>query len=70
MNGESSREACTLPYIKWIAGGNLLSDSGNSNRGSVMAWKGEMMGMVGRFRMKGTCVHLWLIHIDVRQKPA
>ena len=42
MNGESSREGCTLLYIRWIAGGNLLSDSGNSNRGSVMAWKGEM----------------------------
>ena len=25
----------TLPYVKSIANGNLLYDSGNSNRGSV-----------------------------------
>ena len=25
----------TLPYVKQIANGNLLCDSGNSNRGSV-----------------------------------
>jgi len=25
----------TIPYIKQIANGNLLYDSGNSNRGSV-----------------------------------
>ena len=25
----------TLPYVKWIANGNLLYGSGNSNRGSV-----------------------------------
>ena len=24
-----------LPYVKWIANGNLLYGSGNSNRGSV-----------------------------------
>ena len=24
---------CTLTYVKWIASGNLLHDSGNSNRG-------------------------------------
>ena len=31
MNGESSMEAYTLPYVKQIANGNLLYDSGNSN---------------------------------------
>ena len=25
----------TLPYVKYIANGNLLYDSGNANRGSV-----------------------------------
>ena len=29
-NGESSMEKCTLPYVKWIASGNLLYDSGTS----------------------------------------
>ena len=35
MNGESSKEACTLPYVKQIAHGNLLYESGNSNQGSI-----------------------------------
>ena len=25
----------TLPYVKWIANGNLLYGSGNSNRGCI-----------------------------------
>ena len=35
MNGESSMEADTLTFVKQIASGNLLSDSGNSNQGPV-----------------------------------
>ena len=35
MNGDSSMEAHTLPYVKQIANGNLLYDSGNPNRGSI-----------------------------------
>ena len=31
MNGESSMEAYTLPYVKQIANGHLLYDPGNSN---------------------------------------
>ena len=34
----------TLPYEKWIAKGNLLYVSGNSNRGSVSTKRGEMEG--------------------------
>jgi len=34
-SGERSMEAYTLPYVKQIASGNLLYDSGNSNQGSV-----------------------------------
>ena len=34
-NGESTTETYTLPYVKWIAGRNLLYDSGNSNQGSA-----------------------------------
>ena len=34
-HGESSMEAYTLPYVKQIASGNLLYDSGNSNWGSM-----------------------------------
>ena len=35
MNRERSMEAYTLPYVKKIANGNLLYDSGNLNLGSV-----------------------------------
>ena len=32
----------TLPYVKYIANGNLLYTSGNSNRGSVSTYRGEV----------------------------
>ena len=35
MNGESSMETYTLPYVKQITSGNLLYDSGKSNWGSM-----------------------------------
>ena len=35
MNGESSMEADTLTFVKQIASGNLLSDSGNTDLGPV-----------------------------------
>ena len=34
----------TLPYVKWIANGNLLFKSGNPNRSSVSMWKGGIGG--------------------------
>ena len=33
-NGENSMETYTLPYVKEMASGNLLYDSGNSNQAS------------------------------------
>ena len=39
-------------------------------RGSVPTWRGGMWReMGGRFKMEGTYVYLWLIHVDVWQKP-
>ena len=35
MNGESSMEIYTQPYIKQITSGNSVYDSGNTNQGSV-----------------------------------
>ena len=35
MNGESSMETYTLPYVKQIANGSLLCDTGNPNWDSV-----------------------------------
>ena len=40
--------------------------SGNSNRGSVSTyWGGIGREMGGRFKREGTCVYLWLIHVEV-----
>ena len=50
--------------------GNLPYDSGNSNRASVKTSRGGMGRKVGgRFKREGTYVYLWLIHVDVWQKP-
>ena len=37
MNGKSSMEAYTLPYVKYVDSRNLLYDTGNANQGSVIA---------------------------------
>ena len=34
-------EMYTLPSVKYIASGDLLYDSGNSNQGSVTTWGGR-----------------------------
>ena len=59
-------EAHTLLYVKWIAIGCLLYASRNSNQGSVTTLR---VGMPGRFKREGMYVYLWLIHVDVWQKP-
>ena len=40
MDGESSMETYTLPYVKQITNGNLPYDSGNPNQGSVTIERG------------------------------
>ena len=58
-NGESSMETYILLCVKWIANGNLLYDSVNSNQGSVTTQRGGMGWEVGgRFKRKGTYVYL------------
>ena len=76
MNGESSMETYTLPYVKQTTSGNLMYDAGNQK--SVLCdnlegwggvgWGGEGGG--GQFRREGTQVCLWPIHVDVWQKPS
>ena len=70
MYGESNMETY-IPYVKQIVNGNLLYDSGNSNRGSATIQRGGMgRQMGGIFKREGTYVYLWLIHIDIWQKTA
>ena len=57
-----------IPYhisLKWIASGNLLITQG-AQPGTL--WKPRGGG--GRFKREGTYEYPWLIHADVRQKPA
>ena len=49
-----------------MAGGNLLCDSGNSDKGSVSGWRGGMGREMERgFRRERIYVYLWLIHVEV-----
>ena len=58
-------ETYTLPYVKYIA-----SDTGSSAWCSVATQRGVMRWEVGgAFRREGVCVYLWLIHVDVWEKP-
>ena len=68
-NWENSTETYTLPYVKWIASGTLLFDTGSSTQCSVTTQKGgEGQDLGERFKKEETYVYLWLIHI-VWQKP-
>ena len=54
-----------LPCAKQRASGNSLYDAGRSTLSSVTTWRGGMGG-----REDQPHVYLWLIHVDVWQKPA
>ena len=70
MNWKSNTEKYTFLYVKQIASGNLLYDSGISNL--VLCDKLEGWDGVGGGREVqgggGICICWWLIHVDVWQK--
>ena len=65
-NGETSMETYTLPYVKYIASGNLLYDAGRSNP-TEKGGRGWEAG--GSYKKEGSYLYLWLIHVDTWQKP-
>ena len=68
INQESSLETGTLSYVKQTADGNLPYDTGSSARccDDLECWD----GLAGReVQERGTHVYLWLIHVDVWQRP-
>ena len=68
MDGESSMETYTLPYVKQITSGNFPYDAGSSKPeicDNLEGWDEEG----GGFKREGTYVYLWPIHVDVWQKP-
>ena len=59
-----------LYHIKWTASGNLLYDTGSSNLVLYDNLQGWDVVEGGRDAQKEEiCVHLWLIHVAVWQKP-
>ena len=57
-------ETYIIPYVKQIASGNLLCDTGSSTQGSVTTWRGGMEWEMGEgFMREGTHVYLWLTHV-------
>ena len=47
-----------------------MFDSGNSDRCSITTQRGQMgREMGGRFKREETYVYLWLIHVEIWQKP-
>ena len=77
--GQREREGGTRERVAWkhihyhickTASGHLPRDAGNSNRGSVTTYVGGMGWEVGgTVKREGTYVYLWLIHVDIWQKP-
>ena len=63
---ESSTETYILPYVKLIDSGNLLHGGGGSN----LVFCDNLEGWDGGSRRRGHMyVCLWLIHVDLWQKP-
>ena len=60
----------TSLYVKQIASGKLLYNTGSSTWGSLTTWRGGMgWGLGGRFKREETHVHFKLIHVVVWQNP-
>ena len=71
MIWENSIEAYTLPYLKQMTS---MSSVNEAEHPKLVLWD-NLEGGVGReaggeFMIGGTHVYLWLIHIDVWQKPS
>ena len=58
-----------IPGIKRVASGNFLYDSGSSDDSVVLCEDLEGWEAGGRLKSEGTYVYLWLIQVDIWQKP-
>ena len=70
MIWENGIETCILSYVKWITSPGSIHETGCSG---LVYWD-DPGGWDGEGRGRGvldgeTHVHLWLIHVDVWQKP-
>ena len=70
MIWENITETCILPYVKEMTRASSMHDAGYSKPvlwGNLEECCGEEVG--GGFRMGGSNVHRWLIHVNMWQKP-
>ena len=70
MIWENSIETCILPYVKEMTSASLMHEAGHSKLvlwDNSEGWDGE--GSWRGAQDGGTHVHLWLIHVDVWNKP-
>ena len=58
------------PYLKQIASGDLLCDTGSPTQCSVTTLGGGTGREMAGVQKGGTYVSLWLTHVDVWQRPA
>ena len=71
MTSESSSKTYALPYVNRQPMGIFCMMQGTQNWCYVTTWSGEIGKEVGRwFEREGTYVYLWLIYVDVCQKPS
>ena len=68
---ERSIETFTSPYVKQIASGSsMCMIQGAQSQCSVTTYTGgRRREEGGGFKREWTCVHLWLLHVDVWQNP-
>ena len=67
--GKERVEQIERPYVKEIASGNLLYDSGNSNRGSVSIYRGGMRWEMARsFKREEIYEYVWMIWLRFDRK--
>ena len=67
MNCENSIETCILPYVKQMTSPTSMHETGHLKSvhwDNPEGWNGERDGRGSGW---GTCVHLWLIHVNVWQ---
>ena len=71
MIWENSIETCRLPYVKQMTNASLMHEAFHPK--PVLWDSPEGYGEEGggrEFRMGGTQIYLWLIHVTVWQKPS
>ena len=68
--GKNSTETCILPYVNEMTRASLMHEAGHSKPmlwDNLEGWDGDGGGR--KVQDGGTHVHLWLIYVDVWQKP-